>query len=969
MKSFPLILFFVTCFIHSYAQDLNCITSGSGANTTTISATSACGHHFGGSVSGVTNHNDDYSCLSGSHWIGGEAIYYFTDVVKGTYTFTLSGFATDLDLFILSGCDESKCISAHGAYGRSGRTESVTIDLADGQSVYLVVDGKFVSSASFVLSIDCAGSVCDDLKGISCGSVVRGANEPYDRNATDVIDSHGSCGGSGYTEREVVYRLNTYSSPITIDLHPLDKRNIDLFVYDDCSGGLSDCLGSSTISPRDESIYLASGGNGGDIYIAVDGSNHSPSYSTTGSFELAITCGDPCDQRATKIGCNSVIHGTTKGKANNASYYSCDGAHNKGHNWGPEQVYEFTIDETQDIEIDLEVKSNVDLNLYLLKNWCSATSCIESSKNDHRGGSERIRERLSRGKYYIVVEGYQGDKGDFALSLFGCGCSKSTTLKCNKPINGSLSGRSNNVTKIKGDCFQKAVMLDNEDQLYHFKAEEYGYYSFMLHSFHHGMDLFITSDCADPEACIAKSTQSGDTPEVINLQMNKGQEVFVLVDGLINYAGSRYTVEVTCGTPPDNPDHPDNPDEPDDKPDDEPTDEEPTGGDPDEEPEEEPTEENEVLISCGMTVNGSTIGNRSRFGRTDYTCFRSSLDFRGGESIVTLQKTSDDHILSVHMFHGGKTLENLSLFIMDSTYTEVDNCKGKNFRKDKSIGNGNVVGEYYTDRSNPLPAGKYYAVLDGYNSRVASEFSLTATCSELDCEGILGLPCGESLLPESTANAYNNESIYQSADQNYVGYTGGENLYSFCLDSTTMVDISLYGIAAIDSVPTSDIDMFLMTNVCSSEKQVLAASTNAGLEEENIKIELEAGEYYIVVDGWDGARANYSIRNETCYASLCGKSIKSLSKNNSNEIPTAYEIDVLPNPFTNDVGITLNGFLDEKILINVYDLSGVLISSLSTFNDQEVINVSSLFENAGKGAFLIQVIGEQQSVNERVIRM
>ena len=149
------------------AQDLSCITAGAGKNTETISVTTSCGQYFGRSLDGLASHNDDYSCTTGNSWIGAEYIFQVIDVVKGNYTFSISGFATDLDLFVLSACDESMCLSADGARKSSGREESVTLDLNVGQNVYIVIDGKFVNNASFTFTLTCASDICNDFNSIS----------------------------------------------------------------------------------------------------------------------------------------------------------------------------------------------------------------------------------------------------------------------------------------------------------------------------------------------------------------------------------------------------------------------------------------------------------------------------------------------------------------------------------------------------------------------------------------------------------------------------------------------------------------------------------------------------------------------------------------------------------------------------------------------------------------------------------
>ncbi len=957
------------------AQDLSCITAGAGKNTETISVTTSCGQHFGRSLDGLASHNDDYSCTTGNSWIGAEYIFQVIDVVKGNYTFSISGFATDLDLFVLSACDESMCLSADGVRKSSGREESVNMDLNDGQNVYIVIDGKFVNNAAFTFTLTCASDICKDFNSISCGSVAQASNTSYDNRATDKVDDHPSCGASSYKQHEVIYQLKTSKSPITVDLHPLDKKDIDLFVYDDCVSGLSNCLATGILSPRDESVFLASGGTDSEIFVVVDGKTNPVSFPTSGTYKLAITCGEPCDQKATKINCNSITHATTKGKANNASYYSCDGAHNKGHNWGPEALFEFELDDSYDIEIGLEILSNSDLNLYLLKSNCSVTSCLASSKSTHPGAPEKIKKKLSKGKYIVVVEGFRGHSADFILSLFGCGCRIDGEIKCNMAINGTLVGATNSFNAIEGDCFSQEVELKNEDRLYYFTAPEAGTYVFALSGFTYDMDLFLTKDCADPQACITRSAKVGTAPETIEVFLNKGEQVIAAVDGIIDYQNSKFTLEVVCQDNGSDEDEEDNEDQENDENNGENGNGE--GGNEDEGEDENDQAKSDTLF-CGQSINGSTIGMPSDFGRADHTCFVSYSDFAGGESIIQFEKDSDDDILSLHVFHGESGHENLSLFVRDEEYKEVVNCKGLNFRADKTIRNGESIGEFYTDRDDPLPAGTYYAVLDGYSKRVASDFELALTCSDLDCTSALGLPCGEALVPESTEVATNNESIYSFKDDLFVGYTGGENIYSFCLDSAQEVEITLYGLFEIEGFG-SDLDMFLFQHICNGDRKMLAYSRNEGIMDEKIRVLLESGEYQLVVDGWRGSRATYSLRVSDCFATYCGKAHgKIASKSMVEPDRMQTEFNVFPNPFGDQIFLEINRTASAPsivtpsgtyIEIKLYDYLGRLLNTrMLPGTGHSTFEISDLFPQGSKGVFMLQLIQSEEKFVKNVVK-
>ena len=96
---------------------------------------------------------------------------------------------------------------------------------------------------------------------MSCGTEKRHSNYGY--SATDVINHNSDCGTGSYPQPEVEYYINTYSySLVTKDLIPEKGIDLDLFVFDDCTGMLSICLGKSkkrlakTVGPNEGILEL-----------------------------------------------------------------------------------------------------------------------------------------------------------------------------------------------------------------------------------------------------------------------------------------------------------------------------------------------------------------------------------------------------------------------------------------------------------------------------------------------------------------------------------------------------------------------------------------------------------------------------------------------------------------------------------------------------------------------------------------
>jgi len=116
--------------------------------------TAYCGASYVGDTTGSPSNVDYYGCV-GWYESGPEDVYVLTTSSTGDIIASLSGLSVDLDVFILSDCDENAC----GAYGDS----VATYNDAPAGTYYIVVDGYFGSEGSYTLDITCGGGTCNDL--------------------------------------------------------------------------------------------------------------------------------------------------------------------------------------------------------------------------------------------------------------------------------------------------------------------------------------------------------------------------------------------------------------------------------------------------------------------------------------------------------------------------------------------------------------------------------------------------------------------------------------------------------------------------------------------------------------------------------------------------------------------------------------------------------------------------------------
>ncbi len=105
-----------------------------------------------------TNTVLQYSCLGDQEWTGPEFTYSFVAETSGTHTIRLYDFDDDLDLFVLSpgnqgACRGDNCTELSG--NPPGQDELLTVDLDEGQRIYIVVDGYAGSVSDFSIRLEC----------------------------------------------------------------------------------------------------------------------------------------------------------------------------------------------------------------------------------------------------------------------------------------------------------------------------------------------------------------------------------------------------------------------------------------------------------------------------------------------------------------------------------------------------------------------------------------------------------------------------------------------------------------------------------------------------------------------------------------------------------------------------------------------------------------------------------------------
>ncbi len=292
---------------------------------------------------------------------------------------------------------------------------------------------------------------------------------------------------------------------------------------------------------------------------------------------------------------------------------------------------------------------------------------------------------------------------------------------------------------------------------------------------------------------------------------------------------------------------------------------------------------NATPISCGQTINGTTIGENFKFYRPDFgSCLggSNSNDFRAPDKVYSFNHTGGD--AQIHLWALTPNVD-LDIFLLsecgaawsDNPVIVINNVPPNTNNPnitciERGISTVDASGfdtEYIFVKN--LPAGTYYIVVDGQHWQDAGQsndvgsFKLNLHCNDLVCTNPGVLRCGDKLINESNANGANNVSIYCGPSPNIAGSTlplpsgagctGRERVYTFTPDVNGEVTVNVTGIGS-----SENFDAFVFLSC--DHTNCLAVSTNGYGQSEVLTFDGEAGrQYIIVIDGYQETTGNYDI--------------------------------------------------------------------------------------------------------------
>jgi hypothetical protein len=348
-----------------------------------------------GSVIGST----DTAISASSSTCGGrfapERSHAFTADVSGTYTFDTFGSSFDTVLYVLDGGCEGRELACNDDVETPSSASGTLLDLDEGQTVTVVVDGAPGQRGAFDLAI---GRLADSCPDHDLGSQVPASVSHSTVGAENTTGS--SCGGwfspdvtyAWQAPIAGLYRFDTIGSELdtVLSIREGDCGGAPLACNDDRA--LNDMTSETTVALQaGQAVTIAVGGKGRDV------GSTTLTIEELGCPEIDMGSDVPHTQMGTLQGATDKLSG------------SCGSAQ------APDRALGWTAPADGTYVFDT-FGSSFDTVLYALDGDCTGN---ELACNDDADGSSksRIVLELLEGQFIVlVIEGFGGAAGSWVLN-------------------------------------------------------------------------------------------------------------------------------------------------------------------------------------------------------------------------------------------------------------------------------------------------------------------------------------------------------------------------------------------------------------------------------------------------------------------------------------------------------------------------------------------------------------------------
>jgi hypothetical protein len=221
----------------------------------------------------TTGRSDDHAGSCGGTGAG-DVVVAFTAEAAGVHTFDTVGSAFPAVLYALDGCDgaELACDAGTGS--------SLDLDLAAGETVWLVVDGRNEQEGPFALSVSPPPPPCADL-ALPATVPTSGAGDTTAAGDADLPP--GTCSGGGTGPEQTWSFTAPAAATYTFDTLSAGFDTV-LYVRDGCGGAVLACNDDLDYPYVLQSQLTVSLAAGQAVVVVVDGYD----AGEFGAYELAV---------------------------------------------------------------------------------------------------------------------------------------------------------------------------------------------------------------------------------------------------------------------------------------------------------------------------------------------------------------------------------------------------------------------------------------------------------------------------------------------------------------------------------------------------------------------------------------------------------------------------------------------------------------------------------------------------------
>ena len=408
---------------------------------------------------------------------------------------------------------------------------------------------------------------CEDPFLISCdGQPIRSSNIKDEKSVVNNF-----CGSDNLVNGPEAYFLLKMEekSDVKIEMTGLTE-DLELYVLG-ASCNDNNCFAKSENYGLEDEIILIRNLDIGEYFIVVDGYIDAES-----EFFLEVNCLNleedelcltPTPLILSCSETSTIINSTT----NDVNLKNCVNAYNCRPNTfegGKEKVFSFRVEEERYVRLSLR-PTDKNLDLFLLDGTDPLRDCIRSSTEplDRWDGFWFLP--IPNKEYYVVVDGYNDNNGDFELEVFctdpptpcpnppcpppppkPIDCTNAPEVFCNDTIMGTNSSGENCYLSW-GSCTGKEN--SGKEVFFKFENPQTQQVIFHLRKMTQNLNLYILDEC-HPFTCLGQGGSKGIgrldilDEAVVKPALPKG-EYIIVVDG-VRGAVSNFELIIECSDPP-----------------------------------------------------------------------------------------------------------------------------------------------------------------------------------------------------------------------------------------------------------------------------------------------------------------------------------------------------------------------------------------------------------------------------------